>query len=191
MSRNLRIALAVIPLSLVLACADAAKAPAEAAMAAATAALESVKGDAARYAPDVVQAAQASLAKAKELAAKQDFKGALAAAGEVPAKVKEAFATAAARKEQLMAAYKVLVSNYDQAVAALKDRVAQLSASKKLPRGVGKDAVDAARQGIDRLARDWESAAELAKSGDYATAITEGMKVKVKAEGLVKSLAGK
>ena len=85
MTEALRIALAVVPFALVVACTDAAKAPAEAAMAAAGAAVESLQGEAAKFAPDAVKAVQASYASAKELVAKQDYKGALAAAGDMPA----------------------------------------------------------------------------------------------------------
>ena len=54
-------------------------------MAAAGSAVESLQGEAAKYAPDAVKAVQTSYASAKDLVAKQDYKGALAAASDIPA----------------------------------------------------------------------------------------------------------
>ena len=112
-------ALAVIPFALSLACTDAAKAPAEAAMAAAGTAVESLQGEAARYAPEAVKAAQASYASAKELVAKQDYKGALTAAGDVTTKVKAALAAAAAKKDELVKASVEIAASVQKTLAAI------------------------------------------------------------------------
>ena len=105
MMKTWRMLALVVPIVLVTSCTDAAKAPAEAAMAAAATAVESLKGDAAKFAPDAVKSVEGSYATAKELIAKQDYKGALAVAQDIPAKAKEAIAKAAAAKDALVGAW--------------------------------------------------------------------------------------
>ena len=191
MSRTFRSALAVVPFLLAVACGDSARAPAEAAIAAAGKAIESLKGDVATYAPDAVKAAEGALADARSLAERKDYTGALKAAGGVPEKVKAAFATAAARKEQVASAFADLSSAGGQAVADLRQRVDTLSASRKLPRGVDRAAVDAAREGLAEIEASWNRLPAMADRGELQAAISEGMRLKVKAQDLLKSLAGR
>jgi hypothetical protein len=190
-SKTFRTALALVPFLLAVACTDAAKAPAEAAMAAAGTAVESLKGDAARYAPEAVKAVQASYDSAKALVAKQDYKGALAAASEIPAKAKEALAAAGLAKEKAAAAWRGFSETIQQSVDAVTARVAALSTAKKLPRGIDKDAVALARQEIDILDTRWQMVRDAASKGDYQIAIAKGVEVKKKAMALAASLAGK
>lgn len=191
MSRSLRIALAVIPFALSLACTDAAKAPAEAAMAAAGTAVESLQGEAARYAPDAVKAAQASYASAKELVARQDYKGALAAAGEVSAKVRAALAAAAAKKDELVKASVEVAASVQQTLADLKARVASLTSAKKLPAGMDKAVLARANEGIAAVESGWKTLSAQVKSGDYAAAIAKGKELKNQAEDILASIGGK
>ena len=116
MTKSLRIALAVVPFALFVACTDAAKAPAEAAVASAGAAVQSLQGDVAKFAPEAVKGVQDAYAKAKDLLAKQDYKGALAAAGEIPGKVKDAVSLSAANKEKLAQAWNDLSSAGDRSL---------------------------------------------------------------------------
>jgi hypothetical protein len=191
MSRSLRIALAVIPFALSLACTDAAKAPAEAAMAAAGSAVESLQGEAAKYAPDAVKAAQASFASAKDLVAKQDYKGALAAAGDVTTKVKAALAAAAAKKDELVKAWGDLSASVPKMVADLKTRIATLSGAKKLPAGMDKAVLAKANEGVAAVESGWQKVTDQVKSGDYTAALAKGKELKAQAEDLLTSIGGK
>jgi hypothetical protein len=191
MSRSLRMALAVVPFALAVACTDAAKAPAEAAMAAAGSAVESLQGEAAKYAPDAVKAAQASFASAKDLVSKQDYKGALAAAGEVSSKVKAALASAAAKKDELVKAWGDLSASVPKMVADLKTRIATLSGAKKLPAGVDKAILAKANDGVVAVESGWQKVTDQVKSGDYTAALAKGKELKTQAEDILTSLGGK
>jgi hypothetical protein len=190
-SKTFRTTLALVPFLLAVACTDAAKAPAEAAVAAAGTAIESLKGDAARYAPEAVKAVQESYDSARALIAKQDYKGALAAVAEVPAQVKAAMATAATRKEQAAAAWNGFSETIQQSIGDVTARVTALSSANKLPRGLDKEAVAIARQEVDIIETRWQMVKDMAKSGDYQAAIAKGAEVKKKAVALAASLAGK
>ena len=191
MSPSLRIALAVIPFALSLACTDAAKAPAEAAMAAAGTAVESLQGEAARYAPEAVKAAQASYASAKELVAKQDYKGALTAAGDVTTKVKAALAAAAAKKDELVKASVEIAASVQKTLADLKAKVASLMSAKKLPAGMDKAVLARANEGVAAIESGWQKLSEQVKSGDFTGAIAKGTELKTQAEDILASIGGK
>ncbi|MEY2668382.1 MAG: hypothetical protein RJA59_1020 [Pseudomonadota bacterium] len=190
MTRSIRIALAVVPFALVVACTDAAKAPAEAAMAAAGSAVESLQGEAAKYAPDAVKAVQASYASAKDLVAKQDYKGALAAASDIPAKAKAALAAAKAKKDEIIQAVSDLAGSVQKSINALKERVAALTSAKKLPAGIDKAAVAKANEGVAAVEAGWQKLTEQVKGGDYAAAMAKGKELKAQADDLLKSLGG-
>lgn len=190
MTRSIRIALAVVPFALVVACTDAAKAPAEAAMAAAGSAVESLQGEAAKYAPDAVKAVQTSYASAKDLVAKQDYKGALAAASDIPAKAKAALAAAKAKKDEIVQAVSDLAGSVQKSINALKERVAALTSAKKLPAGIDKAAVAKANEGVAAVEAGWQKLTEQVKGGDYAAAMAKGKELKAQADDLLKSLGG-
>jgi hypothetical protein len=191
MQSSLRIALAVIPFALSVACTDAAKAPAEAAMAAAGSAVESLQSEAAKYAPDAVKSAQASYASAKDLVAKQDYAGALAIAKDIPAKVKAALAAAAAKKDELVKASAEIFAGLQQTLADLKAKVASLTGAKKLPAGMDKAVVAKANEGVAAIESGWQKVTEQVKSGDYTAAIAKGKELKAQADDLLTSIGGK
>ncbi|MEI6224263.1 MAG: hypothetical protein WCS72_05895 [Deltaproteobacteria bacterium] len=191
MSKTFRTTLAIVPFLLVVACTDAAKAPAEAALAAAGTAIESLKGDAARFAPEAVKTVQASYDSAKALVTKQDYKGALAAAAEIPAQAKAALAAASLAKDNAANAWRGFSENVQQSITEVTARVAALSSAKKLPRGIDKDAVALARQEVEILENRWQMVKDAASKGDYPIAIAKGAEVKKKAMALAASLAGK
>jgi ribosomal protein L14E/L6E/L27E len=73
-------------------------------------------------------------------------------------------------------------------VEEIAKRVEALSKTKKLPRGVSKDAVAAARTGLDSLKSTWADATNASSSGDYTTAMAKAEAVKDKAAAIMKSL---
>jgi len=190
MQKMLQLAVAVIPFALFVGCTDAAKAPAEAAMAAAGSAVESLQGEATKFAPDAVKSVQASYAAAKDLVAKQDYKGALAAAGEIPAKAKAALAAAAAKKDALVKSWGELAASVPEMVNSLKARIASLSSAKKLPKGIDKAVIAKANEGIAAIEAGWQGLADQVKGGNYDAAIAKGKELKAQGQAIWQSIGG-
>jgi hypothetical protein len=178
----------VVPLALVAACTDAAKAPAEAAMAAASAAMDSLKGDAAKYAPDAVKSVESAYATAKDSMANKDYQGALTFAKDIPAKVKDALAKAAAAKDALVKAWDDASGSITKMIDAAKSRLDILAQSKKLPAGMDKATLANAQTGLTSLQSGLASATEQFKSGDMAGAIAKASAMKTQGLDLLKSL---
>jgi hypothetical protein len=186
-------ALAALALS---ACTDASKAPAEAALKAAETAVATVGEEVERLAPDQVAAARQALASAKSMAEGKDFKGALAAAGEVPARVKAAVEAAQAKKEEAAReaarvaaearkAYDDAVSGLPRKVDALKARLA--AKGKKLPKGLTKAQAKKARAALQEL-EDGLARVEAKAKEDAAAAAAEAAALQKKAADLMKQL---
>jgi hypothetical protein len=190
MQKMLKLAVAVIPFALFVGCTDAAKAPAEAAMAAAGSAVESLKGEAEKYAPDAVKSVQASYAAAKDLVAKQDYKGALAAAGDIPGKAKAALAAAAAKKDALVKSWGELAAGVPELVNNLKARIASLSSAKKLPKGIDKAVIAKANEGVASIESGWKGLADQVKGGNYDAAIAKGKELKAQGQAIWQSIGG-
>jgi len=190
MTRMLKLAVAVVPFTLFVACTDAAKAPAEAAMAAAGTAVESLKGEATKFAPDAVKAVQASYTSAKDLIAKQDYKGALAAASDIPAKAKAALAAAAAKKDALVKAWGELSAGLPEMVNSLKARIASLASAKKLPAGIDKAVIARANEGVAAIESGWQGLSDQVKGGNYDAAIAKGKELKAQGQEIMKSIGG-
>jgi colicin import membrane protein len=194
MNRKISLALTLAPLLFLAACTDAAKAPAEAALKAGETAIASISEEVSKLAPVQVQAAKEALSSAKAMAAKQDYKAALAAAGEVSAKVKEAVAAAQAKKEEAARALAAAQKAFTDATAALpgqlsaiKAKLASLSKAKKLPKGITKATLAEAKKGYAALE---ESVAKLKAraESDVNGALAEAGDLQRKAAELAKKL---
>ena len=188
MTKKLRLLAALLPLALSVACTDAAKLPAEAALKAAESALGELKGEVQKLAPDQVKAAQEAFASAKEKVAKEDYKGALAVAGDVPAMVKAAVATAAAKKDELLKAWGEASGELPKMVEAIKGRLGELAKARKLPKGLDKATVAKAQEEVGAVETGLAQAAEQVKAGAYADAIAAAKELKAKGAEIMKSL---
>jgi hypothetical protein len=188
MSRFLKTAAAAVPFLFVVACTDASKAPAEAAMKAAEAAVATLGADASKYAPEGVAAVQKSFTAAKDLIAKQDYKGALDAASGIPAKVKEVLAAAAAKKDELVKAWNEVSAKVPGMVAAIKSRLGILQQSKKLPAGIDKAALTKANEGVASLESGFAKASDDFKGGKLAEAIAGAKDLQAKGLEIMKSI---
>jgi hypothetical protein len=178
----------VVPLALVAACTDAAKAPAEAAMVAAGSAVDSLKGEAAKWAPEAVKSVEASYASAKDLVAKQDYKGALATAGEIPAKAKDALAKAGINKDAFMKAWNDAGGSVTKMMDAAKSRIDILAQSKKLPKGMDKATLAKAQTDYAAIQSGFTSAVDQFKSGDTSGAMAKLSALKAQGLELLKTL---
>lgn len=174
--------------TLLSACTDAAKVPAEAAMKAAETAMADLKGEVLKLAPAEVKAAQDAFAGAKALIAKEDYKGALAAAGEIPAKVKAALAAAAAKKDALVKTFNDAMGSLPNMASAIKSRLDILGQAKKLPAGIDKAGLEKAREGLASLESGIAKAAEQFKGGAMDEAIAQAQGLKAKGMEIMKAI---
>ena len=188
MSRFLKTAAAAVPFLFLVACTDANKAPAEAAMKAAEAAVATLGAEATKYAPEGVAAVQKTFTAAKDLVAKQDYKGALDAASGIPAKVKEVLAAAAAKKDELTKAWNDVSAKVPAMVAAIKSRLGILQQAKKLPAGLDKAALAKANEGVASLESGFAKAADEFKGGKIAEAIAGAKDLEAKGAEIMKSI---
>ena len=171
------------------------KGPAEQAVAGAQAALEAVRDDAQKYAPEQLGGVEAKLSDMKGSFEKGDYAGVLAAAPGMTAAISSMKDAAAAKKNEAVAALAKAKDDWGPASTAvpkmvddLAKRVETLSKSKKLPKGVTKEAVAAAKAGLGSLKSTWADASNAASSGDFTTAMAKADAVKSKAAEMMKSL---
>jgi len=178
----------VVPLTVVVACTDTAKAPAEEAMAAAGAAMDTLKGDAAKYAPDAVKSLESSYATAKDSMANKDYSGALTFSKDIPAKAKDALARAAAAKAELARAWNEAGESMTRTLDAARSRLDVLSRSKKLPAGMDAATLAKAHADLGSLQGGWASATEQYKAGDWSGAIARAKDLNAQGLELLKAV---
>jgi hypothetical protein len=169
-------------------CGSAEKAPAEAAIKATEAALETVRGEAARYVPDELRSVEDALKSAKASFDKGEYKAALTAAQDLPGKVKGIGAAAAAKKAELTRAWDEISGGVPKMAEPIKSRLDILSQSKKLPVGLDKEKFEGARAGLDALNKGWTEASDAAKSGNLTEALSKGKAAKDKAVEVMTAL---
>jgi hypothetical protein len=186
--------LAVLSAVLLSGC-NTQKGPAEQAVMGAQFALNAVRDDAQKYAPEQLGGVEAKLSDLKGSFEKGDYAGVLAAAPGVTAAITGLKDAAAAKKTEAEAALAKAKDDWGTASTAvpkaiddLGKRVDTLSKSKKLPKGVTKDAVAKAKTAVDGLKSTWGEASNAAASGDYTTAMAKASAVQAKAAEIGKSL---
>ncbi len=178
----------VINIGLMAACGDGGKAAAEAALRALETAYGTVRSEAAKYAPDQAKSIDEELAEAQETFSKQDYKKALAEAQGLMAKVGDLGAVVATKKAELTEAWEGVRAGVPGVVQSLQQRVDELSKVKTLPKGVKKEAVEAAQSGAAALSNTWDEAAEAFKSANLTDALAKAKAVKGKAAELFASI---
>jgi hypothetical protein len=186
--------LAALTAVLIIGC-NMQKGPAEQAVAGAQASLDAVRDAAMKYAPEQLGGVDAQLSDMKGKFQQGDYAGVLATAPALTtaiASLKDAATAKKAEAEQALAKAKDDWGPASAAVPKMVDelakRVETLSKGGKLPKGVTKDAVAAAKTGLDSLKSTWGDASNASASGDYTTAMAKAQAVKDKATELMKSL---
>lgn len=171
------------------------KGPAEQALASAQAALDAVRDDAQKYAPEQLGGVEAKLSDMKGAFQQGNYAGVLAAAPGLTTSIASLKDAAAAKKveaEQALAKAKDDWGPASTAVPKMVEEIARrvetLSRTKKLPRGVTKDSLAAAKTAVDSMKSSWADAANASSSGDYTTAMAKAEAVKSKAAEIMKSL---
>jgi len=180
--------LVVVPLTIVAACTDADKAPAEAALTAAGAAMDSLKGDATKYAPDAVKSLESSYSTAKEFMANQGYRGVVTFAKDIPAKAKEALAKAEVAKAALAKAWSEAGESMTKTFNTAKSHLHALANAKKLPAGVDKAALAKAHTDLASLEAGWAAATEQYKAGEWSGAVAKAKDLNAQGLQLLKAI---
>jgi hypothetical protein len=177
--RSLNYFFAVLLAALLVACARD-KEPAEAAIKQAAQAIEQIRGEASRYAPDRFKQLEDSLQTAQDSFAKKDYKAALDAATNLGVKAQEVAKAAADEKAELKKSWDDMSAGIPQRMQGIKGRLDILSHAKKLPAGMDKDKLAALTSGYDDAMKQFEQAKDAASAGDPAKAIEAGQVIKQK-----------
>ncbi|HEU4591830.1 MAG TPA: hypothetical protein VFS13_13065 [Steroidobacteraceae bacterium] len=174
------------------------KEPAEKALAQIEASLAEIRGDAARYAADELQAVDASLGTLKEKLAKGDYKAVLAEAPQLQSalgSLKDTVANKKAEAQAAMAAareqWNSLSTDVPKMVAAIQSRVDVLGQSRKLPNNVSQSAFDSAKSGLDAMKSSWAEATAAYSSGDAVGAVDKANAARQKGTEVLQQLGMK
>ena len=170
----------VMALVAVLSACETQKAPAEAALKAAEDAYGAVAAEAGKYVPDQAKDVQAALSAVKEAVTKGEYANALKDAPALSTRITGLATAVAARKTELAGAWTAVSTSLTPMVAALTSEVEKLGKSRRLPAGVTKAAVDAAKTGVASVTELWTRAMGAAARGDLIAA--NGLAADVKAK---------
>ncbi len=199
MTKTLKLALCLAPLALVAGCADTFKEPAEAAVKAAESAVEALKSDeVTHFAGGPAKAVTDALAGAKAKLSAKEFEAALAAAKDLPARVKDvvgqasqaAQAAAEAKKQAVTAAWHEASKEASATLSAVHEKIAALKKAKVLPRGFDKRKLTAIATKAAAVESDWARAAEKAKTGALEQATVLAKDLAARGKELAASLPG-
>jgi len=177
----------VLLAAMLVACARD-KEPAEAAIKAAGQAIDQIRGEASRYAPDQLKQLEDSLKAAQDAFAKKEYKAALDAASALGAKAQDVAKAAAAKKAELTKSWDDLSAGIPQMMDAVKSRLDILSKAKKLPAGLDKDKLAALNSGYDEAMQQFQGAKDAAGAGDLSKAIEAGQAIKQKGTEIATAL---
>jgi len=181
------IASVMVCLFLVAACARD-KEPAELGIKAAEEALNAAKGEIGKYVPDQLKGLEAAVKGAKEKFEKKEYTEALNAVKDLPGKVKEAAAAAAAKKAALTKDWEALNAELPKMVEAIKGKVDALAKTKKLPAGFDKAKLEGAKTGLTEITQGWAEAEGAFKGGNISEALAKANGLKGKATEIMASL---
>ena len=186
--------LAALTAVLLIGC-NTQKGPAEQAIASAQAGFDAVRDDAMKYAPEQIGTVDAQLSDMKGNFQKGDYAAVVAGAPAMNKAIAGLKDAIEAKKNEAVAALAKAKDDWGPASTAvpkmvddLGKRVDALSKSKKLPKGVTKEAVAAAKTGLDSLKSTWTDATNASTAGDYTTAMAKANTVRDKAAEMMKSL---
>jgi hypothetical protein len=156
---------------LVAACSGAEKDATEAAINAAQSAINAVRAEAEKYVPDQLQAAQNALQSARDELTKGDYKDALAAAQDAANKAKELAVTAAAKKDEFIKTWNSLNDSLPKSMDQVKTKLDAYSKGARMPQGMDKDKLEAAKAQYAQLKQSWADAKASASQGNWGDAI--------------------
>jgi predicted small lipoprotein YifL len=167
------------------------KAPAELAIKAAEEALSAAKTEAMKYVPDQFKSAEDALKSAKDSFAKGEYEKAASAAKDVAAKAKELVSAAVAKKNELTKGWEEQSAGLPNMIGDIKSRIAALSKSKKLPKGLDKTKLEGAKSGLEEVSKAWDDGNKAFKEGSLADAFAKAKSAKEKAAEIMSTLGMK
>jgi hypothetical protein len=182
-----RLVLGLLACALAVACGQEKRA-ARAGIQTAETAVAAAGDDVARYAADQWKGITDSLAAAKDSFARKDYRAAIESVRDIGKRIQDAQAAASTKKTELTNAWNELSAGVPKMVDAIKTRVGELGASRKLPKGMDAATLDGARQGLASATQTWAEAQSAAQSGNLADAVAKANSVKEKAAQVMQSL---
>lgn len=164
--------------SLAAGCGTAQKDATQAAINAAQSALNAAKTQAAKYLPDQLQAAQATLQTAKDALAKDDYAAALSSAKDAANKARDLAVAAAAKRDEWTKQWADLSASMPKSLDEVKNRLNAYSHGAHMPAGMDKDKLADAKAQYDQLKQSWSDATSTASQGKLGDAIKKASNVK-------------
>ena len=164
------------------------KGPAQAALTAADSAVSATKADGEKFVPAEFKALADAAAAAHAKFDSGDYKGALEGAQAVTTQAQAVVTAAAAKKTELMDAWKTMEGSLPAAVASIQKKLMELSTARKLPAGLDKAGLESAKTALEAATAAWAEAGTAFGAGDVATAVAKATSVKTSAETLMTQL---
>ncbi|MBS0375833.1 MAG: hypothetical protein JSR73_14740 [Proteobacteria bacterium] len=175
------VALVAIAGLVLAACANQME-PAKKLIADVEAAVAAAGADAQQYIPEQVSSVNQKLADLKAAFDKQDYKTVLAGAPALVTEAKGLADAAAAKKKEVLEAlgaqWTQLAADLPQAVSAVESKLTAIAKTKKLPSGVTKDGVAAAKAGLAQAKGAWDEAKAAFTAGNVQAALDKAKGVK-------------
>ena len=147
-----------------------------------------VLGDGEKYVSDQFKALNDANASAKAKFDSGDYKAAQTAAEAIPAQAQAVSQAAVAKKTELMDSWKAMESTLPGMVADIQKKVMELSTAKKLPAGLDKAGLEAAKTALEGATAAWGEAGTAFAAGDVMAAVAKGGQVKATADDLMTKL---
>ena len=168
--------------------ATCSKAPAEAALKASDQAVASARTEGEKFAPEQLKALMDAAKSAHEKFARGDYATAKASAEAVVTDAQDVERAAAAKKEEVTKAWGDLRARVPAMGDAIRAKVDELAAMKKLPKGFDVARLEEAKAGLASFDQAWGGAAASAQSGDLLPAVEKGQAARAKALELINAL---
>jgi hypothetical protein len=165
--------------------AACSKAPAEAALKAADQTVASVSHEGEKFAPEQFKALMEAAKSAHDQFARGDYAAAKTSAETVVRDAQDVVKAATAKKEEVTKAWGDLQGKVPTMGDAIRAKVNELAAMKKLPKGFDRARLEEAKAGLAAFDQAWGGASAAAQSGDVISAVEKGRAAHVKALGLV------
>jgi len=169
----------LFPLMLAAAC-NGAKGKAEADVAAAERAVTALPPDAAKVVPEQVTPLTDAVNQGKDQLSKGDYAAASASVREVPAQAQLVADSLPARKAKLAATMDTLAVAMPRNLAAIKALLDVIGISKRLPRGLDQQELQAAKDTYAAVSAEWAEVMKAYQAGDLADAMTRAQSLKTR-----------
>lgn len=164
------------------------KAPAEAALKAADEAVTAASRDGEKFAPDQLRALTDAAKAAQGEFDRGDYARAKTAAEAVVKDAENVVKAAAAKRQEVSKAWSDLQARVPAMGDAVRNKLNELAAMKRLPKGFDKARLEQARAGLAELDQAWGEAGTAAQSGDVVSAAAQAQVADAKAQELVTRL---